>query len=466
MRIRKNNGLKKMTENIIGTKYGKVRGIEKDGCVQFLGIPFAKKPLGELSFKHPLEPENWDGILDASSGSRNPIQHVGHTGSSYMSQDCLYMNLFVPKSEKQNLPVLVWIFGGSYAEGGAGEAEAGSGRLLYDMAKVAAETESIVVTFNYRLNLYGFLNLSFLDKENGGKNLFDKNCGLFDQIRALEFVRDNIGFFGGDRGNVTLFGQSAGGACILALMSMDEAKKLFSKAYVMSACIEHFFTEEESRKNTERYLKTLGIKKNELEKLFRMDSEVISRANKKFSNDMRFKRFELRCAFSPTIDGTTLKGAPGTLAMDSEKPLLIGTVEEEANPFTLPLPTPILFLMSKILKIKPVKSGKSYKHQISDSVTRIIYVNPLEKLLSGYKGDAWRYLYKYATPDSIEKGIGCYHFCDVPVLLGKSTKMECVDDEKSQEVGKRMRSILKEFVWKGNPGWKKNSTGDEPHEIR
>ncbi len=460
-----------MVKNTIETKYGRVRGFEKDGCVEFLGIPFAKPPVGVLSFKHPVAPEKWEGVFDATSGSKNPVQYVGHTGSPNMSQDCLYMNIFVPKTEKTNLPVLVWIFGGSYAEGGAGAREENGERLLYDVSKIAVETESIVVTFNYRLNLYGFLNLSFIEENSDGANSakekrFDRNCGLFDQIFALKFISENIAAFGGDKKNVTLFGQSAGGACILALMTMEEASPLFQKAYVMSACIEHFFTEEESRKNTRRYLKHLNIKENELDKLFSLSPEQVVAANKKFTSDMRFKRFELRCAFSPTIDGTTLKGAPGTLAKECVKPLLIGTVEEEANPFTLPLPTPLLFLMSKILKIKPVKSGKSYKHQISDSVTRIIYVNPLERLLSGYKGDAWRYLYKYATPDSIEKGIGCYHFCDVPVLLGKSTKMECVDDEKSQETGKRLRSILKEFVWKGNPGWKKNSAGDEPHEIR
>ena len=96
-----------MVKNTIETKYGRVRGFEKDGCVKFLGIPFAKPPVGGLSFKHPLPPEKWEGVFDATSGSKNPVQYVGHTGSPNMSQDCLYMNIFVPKTEKTNLPVLV-----------------------------------------------------------------------------------------------------------------------------------------------------------------------------------------------------------------------------------------------------------------------------------------------------------------------------------------------------------------------
>lgn len=299
-----------------------------------MGIPFAKPPVGVLSFKHPLPPEKWEGVLDATSGSKNPVQHVGHTGSPNMSQDCLYMNIFVPKTEKTNLPVLVWIFGGSYAEGGAGAREENGERLLYDVSKIAVETESIVVTFNYRLNLYGFLNLSFMEENSDGENSansakekrFDRNCGLFDQIFALKFISENIEAFGGDKENVTLFGQSAGGACILALMTMEEASPLFQKAYVMSACIEHFFTEEESRKNTRRYLKHLNIKENELDKLFSLSPEQVVAANKKFTSEMRFKRFELRCAFSPTIDGITLKGEPKKNAMDSTKPLLIGKI--------------------------------------------------------------------------------------------------------------------------------------------
>ncbi len=455
-----------MVKNTIETKYGRVRGFEKDGCVEFLGIPFAKPPVGVLSFKHPVAPEKWEGVFDATSGSKNPVQHVGHTGSPNMSQDCLYMNIFVPKTEKTNLPVLVWIFGGSYAEGGAGAREENGERLLYDVSKIAVETESIVVTFNYRLNLYGFLNLSFIEENSDGENSansakekrFDRNCGLFDQIFALKFISENIAAFGGDKENVTLFGQSAGGACILALMTMEEASPLFQKAYVMSACIEHFFTEEESRKNTRRYLKHLNIKENELDKLFSLSPEQVVAANKKFTSEMRFKRFEMRCAFSPTIDGITLKGEPKKNAMDSTKPLLIGTVEEEANPFTLPLPTPLLFFMSKVLKIKPERNGKDFKHRISDAVTKIIYVNPLDELLSHYKGDAWRYLYTYATPDSLEKGLGCYHFCDVPVLMGQSTKIECVDDEESVKVGKKLRAVLKKFAWEGTPGWYKNTS--------
>jgi len=425
------------------TKYGKVQGIEKDGVIQFLGIPFAKAPLGGLSFKKPVEPDSWEGLFDASKGSANPVQHLGHTGYPNLNQDCLYLNIFVPQTEKKDLPVMVWIFGGSYAEGGAGAKEKDGNELIYNFSKLARENEVIVVTFNYRLNLYGFVNLHYLD------NSFDTSCGLYDQIAALKFVQENIAYFGGNRSNVTLFGQSAGAACILALMSMEEADSYFHKAICMSPCVEHFFTDEESRRNTKEYLKFLGIKPAELNKLFELSMEEIDIANKKYAKKVMFGRKDVRCAFSPTIDGVVLKDQPELLCQKCEKPLLITGVQEEANAFTLGLPSLVLWIMSKFLHLKIKKNKKrDFKHRVSDAVSDYIYVKPAEKILAGYKGPKQYFRYTYATPDSRENGMGAYHFSDVPVLMGYSTRFENVDDSESQEEGRKLRKMFADFARK------------------
>lgn len=428
-------------KTLIDTKYGSVQGIRKDGVIQFLGIPFAKAPVGDLAFRKPVETDGWKGVLDASKGSANPVQHIGHTGFPNLSQDCLYLNIFVPETDKNNLPVMVWIFGGSYAEGGAGAQEKDGNELIYNPSKIARENEVIVVTFNYRLNLYGFVNLHFLSDR------FDVSCGLYDQIFALKFVRETIACFGGNQDNVTLFGQSAGAACILALMSMEEADSYFHKAICMSPCVEHFFTEEESRRNTREYLKILKIKETELEKIFDLTMDQVDEANKKFARKVMFGHIDVRCAFSPAIDGTVLKDQPKVLCQKCTKPILITGVQEEANPFTLPLPSAVLWIMSKFLHLKIEKNSKrDFKHRVSDAVSDYIYVKPAQEILAGYKGPKQYYRYTYVTPDSRENGMGAYHFSDVPVLMGYSTRHQNVDDEESQEEGRKLRKMFADFA--------------------
>lgn len=139
---------------IIEISYGALEGIERNGCALYLGIPFAKAPVGDLAFRHPLPPEPWSGVLKADHGSCNPIQAPGGFYTGNNSMDCLYLNVFVPEEVPAPLPVMVWIYGGSYSQGGAGAEDRAGTRLQYDLSRFARETGCVVVTFNYRLNLY------------------------------------------------------------------------------------------------------------------------------------------------------------------------------------------------------------------------------------------------------------------------------------------------------------------------
>lgn len=118
----------------------RIRGFEKDGCCVYLGIPFAMAPVGEYAFRHPLPPEPWEGVLDATLGSSNPIQGKGGFYISNNSQDCLYLNVFVPEGVSAPRPVMVWIYGGAYSQGGAGAEEKDTRKLQYDLARFAKET--------------------------------------------------------------------------------------------------------------------------------------------------------------------------------------------------------------------------------------------------------------------------------------------------------------------------------------
>ena len=258
----------------VATEYGLVRGIVRDGCELFLGIPFAAPPVDDLAFKHPVPPEPWKGVFDASKAPASPVQGKGSSTIAFDDKDCLYLNIFVPKDIPEDAPVMVWFYGGSYSNGGCGKVSENSEELYYDFTKFAKDTKTIVVSFNYRLNLEGFLNLNFLDKS------FDRNNGLYDQMAALKYVRNNINKFGGDADNVTVFGQSAGAACILALLGMDEAQFLFDKAIMQSPCVISFWSEEQSERYTRKYLKLIGVQPSELNKLKSIDKEKIHEANR------------------------------------------------------------------------------------------------------------------------------------------------------------------------------------------
>ena len=198
----------------VKTNQGMVQGVIADGVAVFKGVPFAAPPTGDLRWRPPQPPAKWTDIRKASAFSPTCAQ----------AEDCLYLNVYEPADVKQGerLPVMVWIHGGAFLFG------AGS---LYDGSQFARRGV-IVVTVNYRLGRAGWFAHPSLTAENP-KGLLG-NYGLMDQTAALQWVRDNIGIFGGDRKNVTIFGESAGAISINYLMLAPEAKGLFAKAIAES----------------------------------------------------------------------------------------------------------------------------------------------------------------------------------------------------------------------------------------
>ena len=427
---------------MVKTKYGMVEGFRKDGCMVYLGIPFAKPPLGKLAFRHPVEPEPWEGILKANRPSKNPVQVRGAFSRGNNGLDCLYLNVFVPEERGDAvLPVMVWIYGGAYSRGGAGATEEGSEDISYDFCQFARETRTIIVTFNYRLNLYGFLNLAFLNRH------FDRNNGLFDQILALRFVQENIAAFGGDAGNVTVFGQSAGGACILALMSMPETEGLFQKAIVQSACIDHFFSEEESQKRTKYYLRQMRIR--HLSELFDVPSERVVKTNNTFARNSVLK-WGFCCPFSPVVDGVTLRQFPRIGAQERKIPLVIGNTAHECDLFMQLIPTPLLPAVALLWHQKPNKEGPSYRQRLSDGFTDSSFVNPQLEILEGYQGTAYRYVFGHSVPGSRLRDA---HAADVPFMLGMNKGLDGVPIPEEDRTGEEIRKRWGQFAWDGDPGW-------------
>ncbi len=191
----------------------------------FLGLPYAAPPVGELRWKAPQAPSAWKGVRDATNfGARCEQWHIWNDYlflDSGPSEDCLYLNVYAPASAKQTskLPVMVWIHGGGFTAG------AGSEPRYTNSALVAKNV--VLVTINYRLGVFGFLASENLVKEGLGHA---GNYGLMDMAAALQWVKANIVTFGGDPGNLTVFGESAGSFAISALMAAPEAHGLFQKA--------------------------------------------------------------------------------------------------------------------------------------------------------------------------------------------------------------------------------------------
>lgn len=208
----------------VNTVKGKIKGRTKPGITYYAGIPFAAPPVGEKRFLPPQAPDSWEGVRDGTSfGGIAPQAEAaasslgGRTKPEIQSEDCLYLNVYTPKADNAKRPVMVWIHGGGHTNGSGSSTNPSSLVLRGDV---------VVVTINYRLGVLGFLYLGALDENYSSSG----NNGFLDQIAALKWVKENITHFGGDPDNVTLFGESAGGVAVAALMAMPGAKGLFHKA--------------------------------------------------------------------------------------------------------------------------------------------------------------------------------------------------------------------------------------------
>jgi len=215
---------------VVTTDDGAVRGTTAGTVAEFLGIPYAAPPTGNRRWRPPAPPAGWRGVRDATQFAPSCPQPPGpFAPPAPFSEDCLYLNVYTPARTGSDMgsggqggrPVLVWIHGGGLTE------EAGRN---YDPAKLAADG-TVVVTINYRLGALGFLAHPELASRPGGPA---GNYGLMDQQAALRWVQDNIRHFGGDPGNVTIAGQSAGGLSVLAQMVSPGARGLFAKAIIQS----------------------------------------------------------------------------------------------------------------------------------------------------------------------------------------------------------------------------------------
>ncbi|HKN77025.1 MAG TPA: carboxylesterase/lipase family protein [Candidatus Acidoferrum sp.] len=317
-------GMSVAAEGQVRTEAGNVEGsTSADGKVQiFKGIPYAAPPVGALRWKEPQPVPSWQGVRKATEFGAQCMQGRVFDDMVFRdagpSEDCLYLNVWTPKASLgTKLPVMVWIYGGGFQAGATSEPRQDGERL--------AHKGVVVVSMNYRLGIFGFFSHPELTKES--PNHASGNYGLQDQAAALQWVRKNIAAFGGDPGNVTIFGESAGSFSVSALMASPLSKSLIHRAIGESGA---FFGRTlnakplaESEQDGVKFDASIGA--DTLDKLRAMSSQQTLDAASKDKNAFHF---------GPNIDGYFFPESPSEIFAKGNQahvPLLAGWNHDEGN---------------------------------------------------------------------------------------------------------------------------------------
>ena len=318
-------------KTIVATTEGKIRGSESNGIYRFLGVPYAES---KERFVPASPVEKWDGVRDATEyGKISPQMEFMTTNmvsDDISDNNCLNLNIWTPATDKKKRAVMVWLHGGGFSSGSAQETPA------YDGENLSRAGDVVVVSVNHRLNILGYFDLS----EYGEKYRYSGNAGVQDIIDALIWIQANIASFGGDPANVTVFGESGGGAKVLALMTSPRTKGLFHKGIIESGSTDTMgvvFTKQSvARYVTEQTLKQLGITKENIEEIQRIPfkdlllagEKVLAQAAKDLGIDGAMGP-GTPLMWEPMVDGdfmpTDPVSADGFAASAKGIPLLIGS---------------------------------------------------------------------------------------------------------------------------------------------
>jgi para-nitrobenzyl esterase len=331
----------------VETAFGRVSGFSKDGVLRFNGIPYAMPPVGRLRWCPPQPPEAWAGVRDCTRFApiapqiQSAAEGLLGGTAGQKSEDCLYLNIWTPGCDQLKRPVMVWIHGGAFVTG-AGSVGTYNGKYL------APRGDIVIVTINYRLGALGFLNLA---DATDGKLPGTGTEGLADQIAALRWVKQNIERFGGDPENMTIFGESAGGMSVGALLASPDAAGLFHKAIPQSGASDIGHDREHSARIARLVLDKLDLAAADAEKLADAPWETILDAQKQVLAEPRETG---GLPFGPTIDGAVLpKRAIDCVRDGSAKgvAVLTGTTRDEWKLFTAASPKLRLMDEAKLTRL-------------------------------------------------------------------------------------------------------------------
>lgn len=431
--------MKRNMEAFAHTTYGKIKGIQTDYLQKFLGIPYASPPVGELRLQAPCPLLPWNGVKEAFSFSADPIQFYSPRAFSRglpYDEDCLYLNIWTPAADREKRPVMVWIYGGGFVTG------AGSW-TIYDGEALARRGDVVVVTFNYRLGLLGLLTYPELAVSRAAPF---GNWALLDQIRALEWIQENISSFGGNPDQVTVFGQSSGGIAIGSLLCNPNTKGLFQQAIIMGAGISHYPNLKETKNANQCLFQEMKrITPPSLEEWHSMTTSTIRSLQILWLEKLK----DFRIAAQPCIDGIVHTADPIERITSFGNPdirLVIGTTRDEYKYFGMSDPDHETLCDDQLIQrlqtlpygekgnVKRARSMIELYRQLQETDNlpstpweiwcRIAtdYMFRLPSLAFARKfaercGETYHFQFNYKSP-VFEGRLGAFHLLDVPFALG------------------------------------------------
>lgn len=460
-------------ENTVSTSGGPVQGLDEGGIYTFKGIRYAAPPVGKLRFKPPVLPEPWTEPVQAFEYGNMAMQGPGFGGpgadAPNTGEDCLFLNVWTPGLDNKKRPVMVWLHGGGFSSGSGGDA-------FCEGKNLARSGDLVVVTVNHRLNVFGFLQLG---EEWGPEYASSGQAGMLDIVMSLRWVKENIARFGGNPGNVTIFGESGGGRKVAMLMAMEPAEGLFHRAVIQSGSGLDAPSKEEAVALGQKLLKNLGIKGGDTDALISADAQKILNAQPQAPRSAGNTPGLLTVpagGFVPCIDGIALRRKPfipGAPAISADIPLLIGSNKDEESIFRAYSPgygistdEDFTAYVKKVLPEKADKLIPAIREAFPDySPTDLINVTAS---LKGYwiatvfqaerkaalnRAPVYTYLMAWETRADGGK-LRAHHALDVPLVFNNADAVRSMVGEgpEPQAMADIMSSVWAAFARTGNPG--------------
>ncbi len=402
------------------TRQGMIEGSRKASLDVFLGVPFAAPPVGALRWREPQPAAAWRGARKADAYAASCMQKAGIPVSAggtagALSEDCLYLNVWTPKADAAKRPVMVWIHGGALVYG--------SGNIaLYD-GSALARRGAVVVNLNYRMGALGFFSHPAID----GGPASAMNYGLFDQVAALRWVRDNIAAFGGDPDNVTIFGESAGAQSVLALYTSPLARGLFHKGIAQSPYGIPSHTRDQAREVSVQVATAVGLR-----------GANATAAELRAVPATRF--FELGDQ-GPTLAPSFIVGdavLPRVILdafqdkQQARVPLIIGNNSDEATVATA-------FGVDPAVVVEKLRAGKFLLKSLYPGVTDdsqlgretvrdVIFTSFARRIayLHSQTAPTWRYYFSHVQQGLQGKHPGVGHGGEIPFVMGTGASCRCL----------------------------------------
>jgi para-nitrobenzyl esterase len=453
------------------TSNGPVHGYVEDGLDVFKGLRYGAPPIGLARFKPPRRPGPWTQPTEAVAYGAPAIQSGLAPGERRTSpgdppapdepassEDCLFLNVWTPGLGAGKRPVMVWLHGGGFANGSGGAA-------MYDGGALARKGDVVTVTVNHRLNVFGYLHLG----EVFGPDYAQSGvAGMLDIVQALEWVRDNIAAFGGDPGDVTIFGESGGGWKVSLLLAMPGARGLFHKAVIQSGPGLTGKRVADADAVARQFLAELKV--DSPGALATLSTEAISHASVKIPGDaMRL--------FTPVVDGTALPRdpfEPDASPLNADVPVLIGTNKDESTLFMLGHPKFGAFDDADLTKhaaslakdkAEPLLAAlrAAYPHYDQSHLAAAIgtttgmwagSIKLAERKAAQKAAPVWMYMLTWETP--VARGrLRCPHALEIPLVFDNVERARNFvgRGEEPQVVADQMSNAWLAFARSGDPGW-------------